>query len=85
MSGTFMDERFHENAAQASLKASNITLSIIFLALILLCQGKLFGNLEYTLIAFIIILSAAFALKIFLSEYLLYRYDHDDQADESED
>ncbi len=85
MSGTFMDERFRENAARASLKASNITLSVIFLAFIILCQGKLFGNLDYTLIAVIIALSIAFALKIFLSEYLLYRYDHDDQADESED
>ncbi len=85
MSGTFMDERFRENAARASLKASNITLSVIFLAFIILCQGKLFGSLDYTLIAVIIALSIAFALKIFLSEYLLYRYDHDDQADESED
>lgn len=40
---------------------------------------------EYALIATIIILSLALALGIFLSEYLLYRYDHDDQADESEE
>ena len=85
MSGTFMDERFRENAARASLKASNIALSIIFLAFFFLCQGKLFGSLEYTLIAMIITLSVAFALRIFLSEYLLYRYDNDDQAEESED
>ncbi len=85
MSGTFMDERFLENAAKANLKASNITLSIIFLAFLILCQRKLFGSLEYTLIAVIITLSIAFALRIFLSEYLLYRYDHDEQAGESED
>ncbi len=85
MSGTFMDERFRENSAKASLKASNIALSAIFIAFIILCQGKLFGSLDYTLIAVIITISVAFALKVFLSEYLLYRYDHVDQADESED
>lgn len=85
MSGTFMDERFRENAMRAKLKASDITFSIIFIALIILCQGKLFGNYEYTLIAIIVTLSFALALRIFLAEYLLYRYDHDNQADESED
>jgi hypothetical protein len=29
-------------------------------------------------------LSLALALGMFLSEYLLYRYDHDDQIDEGE-
>lgn len=85
MSGTFMDERFCENAMRANLKASNIALSVIFVALIILCQGRLFKNLEYVLIATIITLSLALALKIFLSEYLLYRYDHDDQTDDSEE
>ena len=85
MSGTFMDERFRENAANAQLKAYKITLSILFIALIFLCQGKLFKNLEYTLISVIIVFSLAMALGIFLSEYLLYRYDHDEQDAESED
>ena len=43
------------------------------------------GNLEYTLIAYVIIISLALALKIFLSEFLLYRYDHDEQLEESGD
>lgn len=85
MSGTFMDERFRENAARASLKASNISFAIIFIALILLGQGKLFGNLEYTLIAILITVSLILALRIFLAEYLLYRYDYDDHTDESEE
>ena len=85
MSGTFMDERFRENAAYAQLKAYRVTFSIMLFALIILCQGKLFGNLEYTLIAAVITLSLALALGIFLSVYLLYRYDHDDQADECEE
>lgn len=82
MSGTFMDERFRENANRAQLTALKITNVIMFLALIVLCQRKLLGNLDFTLIAIIIILSLALGLEIFLSEYLLYRYDHDDQYDE---
>lgn len=85
MSGTFMDERFRENIVRARLKAYRITFLIMLITLIILCQGKLFGSLEYTLIATIIILSLALALGIFLSEYLLYRYDHDGQVDESEE
>lgn len=85
MSETFMDERFRENIARARLKAYKITFSIMLVALVILCQGKLFGNLEYTLIAAIITLSLALALGIFLSEYLLYRYDHDDQTEEGEE
>ena len=85
MSGTFMDERFRENALLAQLKAYRITFSIILLALIVLCQGRLFGRLEYTLMALMIVVSLALALGLFLSEYLLYRYDHDDPADESGD
>ena len=84
MSGTFMDERFRENIVRAKLKAYRITFDIMFFALVILCQGKLFGSLEYTLIAVIIMLSLALALGMFLSEYLLYRYDHDDQIDEGE-
>lgn len=85
MSGTFMDERFRENAARASLKASNLSFAILFIALIVLGQGKLLGNLDYTLIAILITVSMIFALRIFLAEYLLYRYDYDDRADESEE
>ena len=50
-------------------------------ALLILCQGKLLGSLEYTLIATIIVLSLTLALGIFLPEYLLYCYDHDDRIE----
>ena len=85
MSGTFMDERFKENAIHAQLAAFRISLSIIFIALIVLCQGKLFGSLENSFIALIIVLSLSLGLGLFLSEYLLYRYDHDEQYDENEE
>ena len=85
MSGTLMDERFRENAARAQLITYRTTFSITLLALLILCQGKLLGSLEYTLIATIIVLCLTLALGIFLPEYLLYRYDHDDRIEEGEE
>lgn len=85
MSNTFIDERYKENKLKAHMTANKTALAIIFLALLILGQGKLMGNLEYTLIALIIIVALSLALEVFLSEYLLYRYDHDDRFDESEE
>lgn len=85
MSNTFMDERYRENAWKAQATANKIASSIIFLACVIVGQGKLMGNLEYTLIAFLIVVVLAIALNLFLSQYLLYRYDHGTQFDESED
>lgn len=84
MSNTFMDERFEENRGRAELTAHRVSLSMIFLSLLLLNlnDGKLLGNLEYTLIAMNILVSLALALYVFLSEYLLYRYDCADQLDD---
>lgn len=84
MSHTFMDERYKENKMKAHMTANKTALSIIFLATLILGQGKLMGNLEYTLIAFIIVISLSIGLEVFLSEYLLFRYDHDEPFEESE-
>ncbi len=85
MSNTFMDERYKENSYKAQLIANRVALIIIFFATILLVQGRFLGKLDYTLIALVIIISCAFAIDIFLSEYLLYRYDHETLLDESEE
>jgi len=85
MSHTFMDERYKENKLKAHTTANRTSLAIIFIALLILGQGKLMGNLEYTLIALIIVIALSIALEVFLSEYLLYRYDHDEPFDESEE
>lgn len=85
MSHTFMDERYKENKLKAHTIANKTALAIIFLALLILGQGKFLGNLEYTLIALIIVIALSIALEVFLSEYLLYRYDHDEPFDESEE
>ena len=85
MSGTFMDERFRENVVRAQLAALKVMCVFTVLAFAVLCQGRLFGNVHYTLIAATVILALALALGLFLSEYLLYRYDHDDQYEETEE
>lgn len=83
MSNTFIDERYKENRMKAQSTATKTSRNIIFLALLILGQGKLIGNLEYTLIAFVIIVAISIALEMFLSEYLLYHYDNDGQFKES--
>ena len=84
LSNTFMDERYRENKMRASLTANRFTLTVIFLATVFLGQGRLLGNLEHTLIAYVIVVSLALALDLFLGEYLLYHYDHDEPLDEGE-
>ncbi len=85
LSNTFMDERYRENRMKAHFTANRLSLAIIFLSTLFLGQGRLMSNLEYTLIAYIIIVSLALALEMFLGEFLLYRYDHDEFSDESEE
>lgn len=85
MSDIYMDERFRENATRAQLVALKIGFSIMMLALILLGRGALLGSLEYTAIAVLILLSCTIGLVMFLSEYLLYRYDYDDKLEDDED
>ncbi len=85
MSNTFIDERYRENKMKAQSVADKTSLSIIFLAILILGQGRLISNLEYTLIALVIVVALSIALEIFLSEYLLYHYDNDEQFGESEE
>lgn len=82
MSSTLMDERFVENKLRGEAAAHRVTQVILLLTLILLSRGPLLGNLEYNLIAVLIVLSLTYALDLFLSEYLLYRYDRSEQLDE---
>lgn len=82
MSGTFIDERYRENQLRAQLNASRVSTTIIFLSLLVLGHGRFFGNLEYTLISFVIVISLAIALQLFLGMYLLYHYDQDSGLEE---
>ena len=51
-----MDERFLENVARMQFNTYKLTFGITLIALIIRCHGKLFGSLEYILIAAIIVL-----------------------------
>ena len=84
MSNTLMDERYRENVVRAELKAYRVGFSIIVLLLILAGQHS---RSRSELIAPILIagIALAVALTMFLSEYLLYRYDHDDASAMEED
>lgn len=52
MSDTFMDERYLENKLRAQATANKTTVALVFLATLILGQGKLIGNLEYRSLPF---------------------------------
>lgn len=93
MSATLMDERFLQNKLRAERKAYLLCSGISFLALVLTTVAEtvwtqLAGALdlqvnEMKLMFLTIVLALAFALGVFLSQYLLYRYDRED-CNESE-
>ena len=85
MSGTLLDERFRENQQRAQSAACKTALTIIVVAALFLGQGRLFGKLDYTLIALLIVISLSFALDLFLGEYLLYRWDQEGETEEREE
>lgn len=83
MSNTLMDERFRENAAKAELKAYRTGFIIIFLLLVI-TGGYSGASSELALPILMTGIALTLALTLFLSEYLLYRYDHDAAAMEEE-
>lgn len=82
---TFNDSRLVTPTDLGSYTFTPKDLPMLLSVSLFCCQGRLFGSLEYTLIAAVIVLSLTLALGIFLPEYLLYRYDHDDQTGEGEE
>ena len=80
MSSTLMDERFRENKNKAQLIALKAAFAVIILAFIVILVGESFMSMEYLLTVVYILMSLSIALAIFLSEYLLYRYDHDEYS-----
>ena len=78
MSSTLMDERFKENKRKAQLMALKVASAIIVCAVVFLSVSEYFMSMEYRLIVVHIMIALSIALALFLSEYLLYRYDHDE-------
>ena len=83
MSNILMDERYIENKKNAQLQAYRIGFSITTITLIASSWGWLFRCNDGKLLFITISLSFAYGLVIFLSEYLLYRYDNNDFIGES--
>lgn len=84
-SNTLMDERFRENRTRAQLAAYRVGYVVIFLLVLLLGHGLFLGNMEYTLIIVTCVLALTVAAVQILSQYLLYRYDRDDQLELEEE
>lgn len=82
MSNTLMDERFRENKNRAQLMALKAAFTVIIIALLFFLLGESFMSIEYLYNVVYILISLSIALAIFLSEYLLYRYDHDEYGND---
>lgn len=75
MSNTLRDERLQENRDKAQLEALKIGIRIIFIIVLLVGMGVFSHNLEHCAIFFVSSSSLTLAITMFLSEYLLYKYD----------
>lgn len=81
LSNTFIDERFLENKRNAELKAYRLGFGLSFMVLIASSWGWLWSTNEAILIFLTISFALIFALVIFLQEYFLYKYDHEDSSE----
>lgn len=84
MSNTLMDERFRENKNKAQLMALKIAFAVIIIVLSLFSLGEYFMVMSIETLSRIVhsLIALSIALAIFLSEYLLYRYDHDEYSND---
>lgn len=82
MSNVLMDERYMENRTKAQLRAYHLGLSMVAMTLIASTWDWLFYSNDTKLLFITVALSLTFALVVFLSEYLLYRYDSKDSGGE---
>lgn len=81
MSDTLMDERFRENAQRAELKAFRVGYALIMLLLLVVGGAWVPSSLEVSAIVFSSGIALILGLTLFLSEYLLYRYDYADRKE----
>lgn len=83
MSDTLMDERFLDNKRKAQLMALKAAFAVIIITLPFLTVGEYFMSIDNLFHVIYMLIALSIALAIFLSEYLLYRYDHgEDGKDE---
>ncbi|RGS81119.1 DUF3796 domain-containing protein [Coprococcus sp. AF21-14LB] len=69
------DELFQENKRKAQLEAYKIGFKLLFVVIWLMAIGMFSCNVEWCAIFMLISVSLIYALVLFLSNYLLYRYE----------
>lgn len=75
LSHTLEDELFQENRRRAELKAYRIGFALVFIVIWLMGMGFLSRNVEWCAVFMLASLSFIYGLVLFLSNYLLYRYE----------
>lgn len=69
------DELFLENKRKAEINAYKVGFKLLFIVIWLMAIGMFSRNVEWCAIFMLISVSLIYALVIFLSNYLLYRYE----------
>lgn len=75
LSHTLEDELFQENRRRAELKAYRIGFVLLFVVIWLMGMGFLSRNVEWCAVFMLASMSFIWGLVLFLSNYLLYRYE----------
>ncbi|MDD4371138.1 MAG: DUF3796 domain-containing protein [Anaerostipes sp.] len=75
MSNTLEDELYLENKKRAELKAYKTGFLLLFITIWLVGMGMFSRYVEWCAIFMLIAISLIYALVLFLSSYLLYRYE----------
>ena len=75
LSHTLEDELFQENCRRAELKAYRIGFALLFIVIWLMGMGFLSRNVEWCAVFMLASMSLIYGLVLFLSNYLLYRYE----------
>lgn len=78
MSNTLMDERFRENANRAQFVAIKTAFIFDWAATFIIIYFNTVTEYEFMRNVILAVMSFSIAIAAFLSEYLLYRYDYDD-------
>lgn len=78
LSNTLEDELYQENKRKAEVKAYRTGFVLLFVVIWLVGMGMLSQNIEWCAIFMLISISLIYGLVLFLSSYLLYRYEKEE-------
>lgn len=78
LSHTLQDEMFEVNRRRAQLTAYKAGFALLFAVIWLVGMGMFSRNVEWCAIFMLIAISLIYALVLFLSNYLLYRYEKEE-------